>query len=181
MAQDVTQWLTEIRTLQRQLSGARQDCEAAYASAANWRQLYETEAQQRRLEAEHAQERIQQLSAQIQALQAAALPAESGPSGGGDPAAEDHTPDRLGSALRAGLPQGSEVPTEMPQLQAQYKTLLERCQTLHQALNAEKLAHSRTRQSLTTALGDTIDMLAKAQPAEAASLKASLGVPNTKS
>jgi hypothetical protein len=177
MAQDVTPWLTEIRTLQRQLSDARQDCEAAYASAANWRQLYETEAQQRRLEVEQSQDRIQQLSAQVQALQAASLP--TGSAGATAPsAAEGHTPDNLDPATLAELSPSGDIPTDVAQLQAQFKTLLDRCQTLHQALNAEKLAHSRTRQSLTTALGDTIDMLAKAQPDTAASLKASLGVPN---
>lgn len=180
MAQDVTQWLTEIRTLQRQLSDTRQDCEAAYASAANWRQLYETEAQQRRLEAEQSRARIQQLSAQIQDLQAAALPTELSPNlrAVAEPLTQESPGnDSVDPAALAALTQGNAVPAEVPQLQAQLKTLFDRCQTLYQALNAEKSAHNRTRQSLTTALGDTIDMLAKAQPAAAASLKASLGLP----
>ena len=50
MTQEITRWLTEIRTLQQQLEAARQERDQAYQSAANWRQLYDAEAKQRRAE-----------------------------------------------------------------------------------------------------------------------------------
>ena len=50
MTQDVTQWLDEIKALKQQLVEMRQEREEAYASAINWQQRYETEAQQRRVE-----------------------------------------------------------------------------------------------------------------------------------
>lgn len=53
MTQDISHWLTEIRTLQRQLADVRKERDQAFASAANWRRLYETEARQRRHEVEN--------------------------------------------------------------------------------------------------------------------------------
>jgi len=64
MTQDLTQWITEVRTLQRQLADARRERDQAHNSAANWRRLYDNEARQRRQEAE-------QFEAQIDALQSA--------------------------------------------------------------------------------------------------------------
>ena len=49
--QDIKQWLAEIKALQQKLAQANQERDEAYASAANWRSLYETEAKQRRTEA----------------------------------------------------------------------------------------------------------------------------------
>jgi hypothetical protein len=43
MTYDVSQWLAEIKALKQQLATASQESEQAHASAANWRQLYETE------------------------------------------------------------------------------------------------------------------------------------------
>ena len=63
MSQDVTQWLAEIRTLQRQLADVRQERDQAYASAANWRRLYETEARQRRTEVADFQTQLKALKA----------------------------------------------------------------------------------------------------------------------
>ena len=64
MTYDVSQWLAEIKTLKQQLAEATQEREQAHASAANWRQLYETEAQQRRSEFNLAQQTIEQLKQQ---------------------------------------------------------------------------------------------------------------------
>jgi septal ring factor EnvC (AmiA/AmiB activator) len=64
MTQDLTQWITEVRTLQHQLADARRERDQAHNSAANWRRLYDNEARQRRQEAE-------QFEAQIDALQSA--------------------------------------------------------------------------------------------------------------
>ena len=48
MSQDLTQWIAEVRTLQRQLADTQKERDQAYNSAANWRRHYETEARQRR-------------------------------------------------------------------------------------------------------------------------------------
>ncbi|MEW6497615.1 MAG: hypothetical protein AB1589_34700, partial [Cyanobacteriota bacterium] len=65
MSNDVTQWLTEIKQLKQQLADTISDRDSAYESAANWRQLYTNEAQQRRTETRLAQEQLESLKAQI--------------------------------------------------------------------------------------------------------------------
>ena len=64
MTQDIRQWLNEIKALQQQLTEVVRDREAALESAAQWRQLYNTEAQQRRAEAKLNQQTIAALQAQ---------------------------------------------------------------------------------------------------------------------
>ncbi len=51
MSQDLTEWIAEVRRLQQQVGELRQQRDQAYNSAANWRRLYDREAQQRRLAA----------------------------------------------------------------------------------------------------------------------------------
>jgi hypothetical protein len=48
MSQDLTEWIAEVRRLQKQVAELRQQRDQAYNSAANWRRLYDREAQQRR-------------------------------------------------------------------------------------------------------------------------------------
>lgn len=126
MAHDVSQWLAEIRTLQRQLADTQKERDQAYASAANWRRLYETEARQRRSETEALRSRLEQ-------------PAQASP--------------ELAAAPSSSAP-----------LSERLAELLQLCQTLTQQLEAEKAAHDQTRQNLTTALGDTFDMLKPESP-----------------
>lgn len=139
---DVRQWLLEIKTLQQKLAEVNQERDQAYASAANWRKLYETEAQQRRTEARLAQQQIEMLKAELQRLQQ--LP---------QPIASD------------GLTH-SEIQEQLEQLQpTEIKETLVRalmeCDRLTQSLKAEQADHAQTRHSLTTALGDTVNLLAK--------------------
>jgi multidrug resistance efflux pump len=68
MTQDVSRWLAEIRTLQQQLAAARQERDQAYASASNWRQLYDAEAQQRRTDVAHLEMTVKTLRAEVAAL-----------------------------------------------------------------------------------------------------------------
>src|SRR5919202_5631321 len=68
MNNDVKQWLAEIKQLKQQLADTISDRDAAYERAANWRQLYTNEAQQRRAEARLAQEQLESLKAEIQQL-----------------------------------------------------------------------------------------------------------------
>ena len=130
MAQDdLTQWIAEVRTLQRQLADTQKDRDQAYNSAANWRRLYETEARQRREESTEFQTQIEALRQSLLAPPVAALDQDLAPA------------DSL-QGLRQRL-----------------EGLAQRCQELTQLLEAEKQAHSQTRQTLTAALGDTFDAL----------------------
>lgn len=84
MTQDISHWLTEIRTLQRQLADVRKERDQAFASAANWRRLYETEARQRRHQVEnwrsqHHQAQSQPLPSQPSQLAAHPSIPEAGP------------------------------------------------------------------------------------------------------
>ncbi|PSR17326.1 hypothetical protein C8255_13230 [filamentous cyanobacterium CCP3] len=65
MSQDLTQWITEVRTLQRQLADTQKERDQAYNSAANWRRLYETEARQRREETAEFQTQLEALQQQL--------------------------------------------------------------------------------------------------------------------
>ena len=48
MSNEVTQWLDQIKELKQQLADSIREREVADQSANKWRQLYTTEAQQRR-------------------------------------------------------------------------------------------------------------------------------------
>jgi DNA repair exonuclease SbcCD ATPase subunit len=138
MTQDLTQWITEVRTLQRQLADTRQECDQAHNSAANWRRLYETEARQRRQETAQLHEQIQLLQTQLQAVHNS----QGGP-------VESQQDWR----------QNLVVADSLSELQSQLNALVSRCQELTEQLQAEQQAHGSTRRSLTAALGDTVDAL----------------------
>lgn len=129
MSQDLTQWITEVRTLQRQLADTQKERDQAYNSAANWRRLYETEARQRREEAADFQ-------AQIDTLQ-----------------------QRLNADPGAVLERDLSTVNSLQGLQQRLDGLVQQCQDLTQLLQAEQAAHAQTRQTLTAALGDTFDAL----------------------
>lgn len=148
MTQDVTQWLTEIKSLQQQLIEARQERDEAYASAANWRKLYETEAKQRRAETNLARQTVDALKAEIQQFQA-------------EPQAELDEPTIM-SAIQQEIEHLQSTGVLKEKLAA---VLIER-DRLAQALKLEQAQHAQTRKSLTTALGDTVDMLTKERSAQ---------------
>lgn len=169
MTYDLTQWLTEIRTLQRQLSAAQQERDQAYASAANWRRLYEKEAQQRRTE-------VQALRDQIAEWQAYPQPSLS-PS-----ELSLATPDREGHANHQGNSNYQSLDAPIPDspipdiqdvtvLQSKLTEALQRCHELAQTLTNEKAAHEQTRNNLTAALSDTIDVLAREKQTKPAALQ----------
>ncbi|XHX77552.1 MAG: hypothetical protein RBJ76_24450 [Stenomitos frigidus ULC029] len=143
MTYDVSQWLTEIKTLRQQLATAQQDREQAYSSAANWQRLYETEAQQRRTEANLASQTIAQLKQEIQQLKGNASVATAQPA--------DAT------TIRVEVEKLQTIAELQDRL---IESLVVRDQ-LTQALQTEQTNHAQTRQGLTTALGDAIDMLSK--------------------
>ncbi len=134
MSQDLTQWIAEVRTLQRQLADTRHERDQAHNSAANWRRLYENEARQRRQEAEQYQAQMADMAQRLLDQQQA---------------------HREAQTFVEGLGQANSL----NDLQTQLTALVQRCQRLTDSLEAERLAHAHTRQSLTAALGDTFDRL----------------------
>ncbi|MGD1904779.1 MAG: hypothetical protein ACFB0C_02160 [Leptolyngbyaceae cyanobacterium] len=142
MSQEVSRWLAEVRTLQHQLASTQKERDQAYASATNWRQLYDAEAKQRRTDMEQLQLTIATLRTEVSTLQtqlaqepqSAAMPEAL-------TNAEGKTPDlNTVEGLRAHL-----------------ADTLRQCDRLKQQLDEERSNHAQTRQSLTTALGEAID------------------------
>ncbi len=152
MTQDVRQWLDEIKRLQQQLATVQRDRDTALESAQQWRQLYNTEAQQRREETQRYQATLADLEAEIQQLQQKlSIP-------------QNEILTKV--AIQRELDQLQDVEV----LKAKLKTaMLERdraretIRQLNESLEQEKATHQETRNSLTTALGDTVDLLTKAQ------------------
>jgi hypothetical protein len=115
MSQDLTQWIAEVRTLQRQLTDTRRERDQAYNSAANWRRLYENEARQRRQEAEQHQAQLADLTQRF--LDQQRTQAET-------------------RSLAENLKQAGSL----ADLQDQLTALVQRCQDLSQSLEAERHA-----------------------------------------
>lgn len=148
MTQDVTQWLTEIKALQQQLAETQRDRDAAYQSAHNWQKLYETEAQQRRAEVVFMQQEIEALKAGEQPFAA--------PTANVTATAQ---PETLQAVERLQI--SEPLKQKLIEVITQYSRLESEVEQLQQALKTEQENHAQTRKSLTTALGDTVDLLAK--------------------
>jgi chromosome segregation ATPase len=142
MSYEVTNWLTEIKALKEQLAELQSDRNAAWESAEKWRQLYSTEAQQRRTETKLSQQAIASLKAEIDQLRG--LPEV--------PIHEDNSRD-----VQQEIAQLQSV----DELKSRLVTVLSERERLLQALKSEQTNHSQTRKSLTTALGDAIDRLTR--------------------
>ncbi|MEH2142642.1 hypothetical protein [Nostoc sp.] len=144
MNQDLTQqWLTEIQVLKEQMAGLQGDRDAAWESAQKWRQLYNTEAEQRRTDAQLSQQAIASLKADLHKLQGLEV-----------------------ETLAAGTPvtaiqQEIEQLKSVEELQAKLIAVIKERSRLLQALKTEQDNHAQTRNSLTTALGDAIDSLTR--------------------
>ncbi|HEY9887151.1 MAG TPA: hypothetical protein V6D02_02055 [Candidatus Obscuribacterales bacterium] len=137
MTSEITRWLTEIRTLQQQLATTRQERDQAYQSAANWRQLYDAEAKQRREEAATLKATVETLRTEL---------------------ATARSPSDPGIIPNLVAAEGADLQT-VEGLRAELIKALQACDRLQNALNAEKIAHAETRQTLTSALGETIEAL----------------------
>ena len=144
MSNDVTQWLAQIKALKQQLAETISDRDTAYESADNWRQLYNTEAQQRRTEARLAQQQVETLKAEIRQRQG-----ESSQLKADDPEAA--------SAIEQELAKMQTV----EELRTKLKDIMGERDRLLNALKTEQTNHAQTRKSLTTVIGDTIDQLSK--------------------
>ncbi|MCW6052554.1 hypothetical protein K4039_21380 [Lyngbya sp. CCAP 1446/10] len=152
MSQDVRQWLDEIKRLQQQLTEVSRDRDDAGESAAQWRQLYNTEAEQRRNDAKFTQQSISALSAQIEELQNF-YPIE--PEGDEAGVVRQQEVERLHTV--------GELKAKLAEVLEERDRAIEQIKQLTQALKQEEARHAETSRNLTTALGDAVDLLTKAQ------------------
>jgi hypothetical protein len=148
---DVVRWLSEIQSLQRQVAELKQERDLAYASADNLRNLYDTEAQQRQRDTLSAQRTIERLQKALEAFESTELP-QAG-------TLQTSSSERF-SAEVASIQNTRSV----EQLQAQLIAAKQQCEQLKALLKAEQIDHAQTRESLTAALGDAVDLLAKERP-----------------
>ncbi len=144
MSSEITQWIAQIKELRQQLADTISDREAAHESAANWRQLYTNEAQQRRLDSRLAQQQIEALKAEIRQLQ-------------GDTSHLKGDDAEAASAIEQQVAQLQTV----EELSAKLKAVLVERDRLTEALKTEQADHAQTRKSLTAVIGDTVDQLTK--------------------
>ncbi|MBE9144164.1 hypothetical protein [Planktothrix mougeotii] len=151
MTQDVRQWLDEIKRLKQQLAQTQRELNAAIESSDQWRQRYNIEAQQRRQEAQRYLEQVGELRGELERWQRLSpLPNEL----------------QVRVAVRQEMDQLKtldEVKAKLIEAMLERDRSREQIHQLVEALEAEKAAHLETRNSLTTALGDTVDLLTKAQ------------------
>ncbi len=140
MSENVSQWLAEIRSLQQQIAELKEERSQAYVSVDNWRNAYDAEAQQRRRDTEIYQSKINRLEQTLADLQTAS------------PVSED-----ISAAELAKVQSGQSV----EQLQVQLIAARRECDRLKTQLQTEQAEHLSTRESLTAALGDAVDLLSK--------------------
>lgn len=143
MSHDVSQWIAEIQALREQVAEAHRDRDTALETATKWSELYNREAEQRRTEAKLSQEMIETLKAEIQQLKAGITL---------------KTDDSLDVTA---ISQEVEQLQSVGELQRKLIEVAIEREKLIKALKAEQENHAHTRQSLTTALSDMVDLLTK--------------------
>jgi hypothetical protein len=142
MTQDLTQkWLTEIQSLTQQMRQFQQERDEAWESSQKWRQLYNTEAEQRRADAKMHQEAIASIKAEFQKFSGVNR--------------------ETGTDITTAIQQEISQFNSLEELQTQLLEVIQERDCLLQALKLEQENHAQTRKSLTTALGDAIDSLAR--------------------
>jgi predicted nucleic acid-binding Zn-ribbon protein len=152
MAQDVRQWLDEIKRLKQQLTEVQRERDAALESANQWRQLYSTEAQQRREEVKRNQEIIGALRSQLEQLEQKFSVPQS----------EILSKVTINREIER-LHSEDEMKAKLVQVMLERDRARDQIRQLSESLEQEKANHLQTRNSLTTALGDTVDLLTKAK------------------
>ena len=136
-------WLAEIQALKQQLVEQQRDRDAAWESAQKWRKLYNTEAEQRRTDADLSQQAIASLKIELHKLKgidAGVL---------------------VDGQTTTAITQEIQQIQSVQELQAKLIAVTKERDRLLQALKTEQENHAQTRKSLTTALGDAIDSLAR--------------------
>ncbi|XZN90288.1 MAG: hypothetical protein ACM65M_22060 [Microcoleus sp.] len=152
MVQDVRQWLDEIKRLQQQLTEVSRDRDEAGESAAQWRQLYNTEAEQRRNDTKLTQQTIANLETQIQQLQTFSPIVSEGEATGIARLEEVEQLQTVG-----------ELKAKLVMVLQERDRAIEQIKQLTQALKQEEARHAETSKNLTSALGDAVDLLTKAK------------------
>jgi hypothetical protein len=136
-------WLTEIQSLTQQMKQFQRERDEAWESSQKWRQLYNTEAEQRRADTKMHQEAIASVKAEEQKF--LGVNTEIG---------TDST-----TAIQQQIAQFNSI----EELQTQLLEIIQERDSLLRALKLEREGHIQTRKSLTTALGDAIDSLARSR------------------
>jgi len=144
MSDEVIKWLGEIRSLKEQLTKLQQQRDQLKESEANWRNLYATEAQQRRTDAKLAQQQLEQLKNQLSNLTLNQQIKKS---------------DSV-EAKTILLEELKGLET-IEALQGRLLEVLQERDDLKEALKQEQDSHRQTRKSLTAVIGETVDQLAK--------------------
>ncbi|MGD1715514.1 hypothetical protein [Hydrocoleum sp. CS-953] len=153
MTQDITPWLNEIKALQQKIVELQTELNAAQDSASQWRQLYNTEAQQRRNEAQQSQETIDNLKTKVQKLQKGfSLVKGDG----------DETLTTIEQEIEH-LQTLAEFKAKILEVSQERDRAVREVQKLTTTLKQEQTNHANTRKSLTNALADAVDLLAKAK------------------
>ncbi|HEY9827107.1 MAG TPA: hypothetical protein V6D19_16845 [Stenomitos sp.] len=125
-------------TMRLQFAQLQQERDQALEAVARWRRRYEVEAQQRRAEAEQAEQTIQGLRAELLQL------------------------CQLGPQLRStpqplSLPASSDLESEpLERLKLEVSKLQQERDRLSQALEQEQQQHAKTRENLIAALGEAL-------------------------
>ncbi|MEO8891663.1 MAG: hypothetical protein ABI417_09035 [Coleofasciculaceae cyanobacterium] len=149
MSNEITQWLAQIKELKQQLSEIQRDLAEAYASADNWRQLYNTEAQQRRTESKLAQQQVENLKSELRHIKGETPVV---------PVDEAEAASAIEQEL-ASLETSEELKIKLKEVMIERDRLIE-------TLKTEQSNHAQTRKSLTAVIGDTIDQLTKERNAK---------------
>ncbi len=143
MSQELTQqWLGEIKALKQQVAELQAERDAGWNSAEKWQKLYNTEAEQRRTDAKMSKDAIASLKVEIQKLsfiESAQL--------------NDTTPTVIHPEI--------ELLKSVEELKAKLIVVIKERDLLRSLLKTEQDNHAQTRKSLTSALGDAIDRLAR--------------------
>ena len=140
MNQDLTQkWLSEIQNLQQQILQLQKEHDQGWETCEKWRQLYNTESEQRRADVSIYQQQIVALKAEFELLEHVTSHSQQG---------ETTQRDIEIYAFMS-----------MEELKNQLLNITQERDRLVRALKLEQENHQKTRINLTTALGDAIDSL----------------------
>ncbi len=144
MSDEVIKWLGEIRTLKEQLTTLQQERDQLKESESNWRNLYATEAQQRRTDAKLAQQQLEQIRSKLsnEALNQQIKKTDS---------------FRAKTIFLEEIKGLDTVET----LKDKLLEVMQERDSLKEVLTKEQENHEQTRKSLTAVIGETVDQLAK--------------------
>ncbi|MEB3342851.1 hypothetical protein [Okeania sp.] len=152
MTQDITPWLNEIKALQQKIVELQTELDLAQNNASKWRQLYNTEAQQRRNETQQNQETIDNLKTKVQKLQGLSFVDRD----------KNETTTNIEQEIKH-LQTIDEFKAKIIEVSQEHGRALAKVQKLTTALQQEQTNHADTRKSLTNALADAVNLLAKAK------------------